>query len=270
MLALNLGGRDYPWLSPPILVLFALAAGVGMGFVWRLLTAPEPLIPIDILRNPSVRCCVVAHAFGWGSIIGLNIFLPMYLQNVVGLSATNAGLSLMMLMLALNVSAGLSGYLLGRMIRYKTVPIVALLLAIASTAALAWWVDQLSLLWFELLLTLIGLGFGPLPGLTQVALQNSVARHQLGISVGTMNFTRNLVATILVALFGAIVAGSATIGGAPAPGSLGGVLDHDAALAAEAFRRVFFTAAGTLTVALVAILLLEEKPLQTGAVPETK
>ena len=107
MLALNLGGRRYSWASPPILLLFAMPLVVGAQFVWRLKTAPEPLIPIDILRNPTVRCCVAAHAFGWGSIIGLNIFLPMYLQNVVGLSATSAGLSLMVLMIALNTSAGL-------------------------------------------------------------------------------------------------------------------------------------------------------------------
>ena len=41
-------------------------------------------------------------------------------------------------------------------------------------------------------------------------------------------------------------------------------------LAAEAFRRVFFAVAGTLTVALIAILLLEEKPLQTGVEQETR
>jgi EmrB/QacA subfamily drug resistance transporter len=270
MLALNLGGRNYPWLSPPILTLFLLAAAVGVGFVWRLRTAPEPLIPIDILRNPSARCCVAVHSFGWGSIIGLNIFLPMYLQNVVGLSATTAGLSLMVLMIALNTSAGLSGYFLGRMVHYKLLPILGAVVAVGATTALAWWVDRLSLFWFELLLILIGLGFGPMPGLAQVAMQNSVGRHQLGIAVGTMNFTRNLLATILVALFGAIVAGSAAIVSASTPGALGGVLDADAALAAEAFRRVFFADAATLTVALVAILLLEEKPLQSDVVPETK
>jgi MFS family permease len=180
----------------------------GIGFVLRLMTAPEPLIPIDVLLNPTVCCCVVAHAFGWGSIVGLNIFLPMYLQNVVGLSATNAGLSLMVLMIALNVSAGLSGYMLGRMVRYKLLPLASLVVAIAATA--------------------------------------------------------------VVALFGAIVAGSASVTGAPAPGELGGALSHDAALAAEAFRRVFFTAAGTLTVALIAVLLMEAKPLQTGVEAETK
>ena len=101
----------------------------------RLLTAPEPLIPIAILRDPVVRC-VRRRAFGWGSIIGLNIFLPMYLQNVVGLSPTNAGLSLMVLMVTLNTSAGLSGQVLGRVTHYKALPMAGLVVTIA--AMLSW------------------------------------------------------------------------------------------------------------------------------------
>jgi hypothetical protein len=69
----------------------------------------------------------------------------------------------------------------------------------------------------------------------------------------------------MVAVFGAIVAGFAIK--AAAPGELGGALAQDAALAAEAYRRVFFATAGIMTVALISIILLEEKPLQSG---ETK
>jgi len=259
MLGLNLGGKYYPWASGPIVLLFALALVLGIGFVWRLLTAPEPLIPIAILSDRTVRCCVVAHSFGWSSIVGLNIFLPIYLQNVAGLSATRAGLSLMILMIALNISAGSSSYMLGSFERYKMLPMVAMLVSIASTAALALWVDNLSLFWFEVLLALIGAGFGPMPGLAQVALQNSVGRHQLGISVGTMTFTRNLLATMLVALFGAIVASA-----------LGDAIAPDPALGAQAFRYVFLGITATLTVAFVAIVLIEEKPLQSGVAEETK
>ena len=93
-------------------------------------------------------------------------------------------------------------------------------------------------------------------------------RHQLGIAVGTMNFCRSLLGTMLVAVFGAIVA-APTIERS-SPGTLGGARDLDAVLAAQAFRRVFFAAAGALTIAVVAIALLEEKPLQTDAVADTK
>jgi MFS family permease len=257
MLAINLGGVRYPWTSPPILALFALAAAVGLLFVRRLLTAPEPLIPIAILKNRQVRFATGAHAFGWSSIVALNIFMPQYLQNVIGLTPTGAGLTLVIFMIALNISAGTSGY--------KLLPMAGLAVATCAILVLAWNVDRVSLVWFEVLLVVIGLGFGAMPGLTQVVVQNSVERHQLGISVGTMTFTRNLLATFMVAVFGAIVAGFAIRAGGT--GELGGALTQDAAMAAEAYRQVFFAIAATMTVALISIILIEEKPLQSG---ETK
>src|SRR5262249_52640657 len=74
MLALNVGGKSYSWLSPPVLGLFAAALLIGAAFVVRLLTAPEPLIPLAILTDPIVRWSVIANSFGCASIVGLNIF----------------------------------------------------------------------------------------------------------------------------------------------------------------------------------------------------
>jgi MFS family permease len=188
----------------------------------------------------------------------------MYLQTVVGLTPTTAGLTLIMLMIALNVSAGLSGYVIGRVVHYKLLPMIGLVVAISAILVLAWRVDSLNLITFQILLFLIGTGFGPTPGLSQVALQNSVARHQLGISVGTMTFSRNLLSTFLIAVFGAIVAGVTVRAGQAAPGALGAALTQDAAMAAQAYRLVFFAVAATMALAFVATLLLEEKPLQSG------
>jgi MFS family permease len=251
MLALNMGGVRYPWTSPPVLALIAVALVMGGLFVLRLLTAPEPLIPVAILKHPIVRCAIAANAFGWGSIIGLNIVLPIYLQGVMGLSPTSAGLSLVVLMVALNSSAALAGQVLGRVRHYKLLPMFGLLMSSAAVATLAWQADRMTPFTFELLVVLTGIGFGPLPSLTSVAMQNVVPRHQLGISIGTMTFTRNLYTTMLIAVFGAIV-----LAGASAGPALGG---------AEAYGRAFSVAAASLAVALIAIALMEQKPLQTGA-----
>jgi MFS family permease len=258
MLGLNLAGVRFPWTSLPVVMLFGFALVVGALFVLRLMKAPDPLIPIAILRDPVVRCAVVANAFGWGSIVGLNIFLPSYLQTVAGLTATDAGLSLMVLMVTLNISAGLAGQILGRVTRYKTLPMAALAVTIAAVMILGWRAESLDLWGFEILLILIGAGFGPLPSLTQVAVQNTVPRHQLGISMSTMNFSRNLLATILVAAFGAIVlAGTAAVDqGASAPATA----QH--AAAAQAFARVFYVDAACIAIALIAVVLMAERPLQ--------
>jgi EmrB/QacA subfamily drug resistance transporter len=255
MLAITSGGVRYPWDSGPILGLLAFSLATGALFVVRLMTAPEPLIPITILRDPIVRCAIAANAFGWGGIIGLNIFLPMYLQRVTGLSATAAGLSLMVLMATLNASAGFSSQLIARHTRYKVVPLIGLAVAIASVAWLAWQVRDLNPLGFELLLGILGIGFGPIAPLSTTALQNTVAMHQFGTAIGTLNFTRTLYATILVAVCGALLNDSDAVGGAVAA---------TGPLAASGFRMVFVAAAASLGIAFIATALLEEKPLRTG------
>ena len=263
MLALNLGGVRYAWTSLPVMTLFALAFIMAVCFVARLLTAPEPLIPLSILRHPVVRCAIATNTFGWGAIIGLNIMLPIYLQNAMGLSPTNAGLSLIVFMVSLNASAGLAGQVLGRVRRYKLLPMLFLAVSIGSVATLAWRADSMTPLAFELLLIVTGIGFGPLPSLTSVAMQNVVERHQLGISVGTMTFGRNLYTTILIAVFGAIILAGTPVGEAMGPNAA------PAGQSAHAFGWVFLVAAASLTVALITMLAMEERPLRTGAEPDT-
>ena len=258
MLALNLGGVRYPWLSAPIIALLGGALVLGAGLVARLRTAAEPLIPIAILSDAAARLAILANCAGWGSIIGLNIFLPMYLQNVLGWSATDSGLSLMILMVTLNASAGLSSQLIGRVKHYKLVPSLCLVVGIAALLSLAVSTSQMSSLNFEIILFLIGVGFGPTPPLTQVALQNTVASHHLGSAVGTMNFTRTLAGTIAVAIFGAIVLAGAAAN--PPVAALEQPVMTGASPAA--YSLVFLTAAAALGVTLLALILLEEKPLQ--------
>ena len=122
MLALSMGGVNYPWLSAPILALFAAALVLGVAFIVRLRTAPEPLIPLSILDDREVRLSVAVNAFGWAPIVGLHIFLPIYLQNIVGMAPASAGLSVLMLAVTLNISAGITGTILPRREHYKTHP----------------------------------------------------------------------------------------------------------------------------------------------------
>jgi predicted MFS family arabinose efflux permease len=261
MLALNLGGVRYAWTSPPVLALLAVALLIGCAFVWRLMTAPEPLIPLSILRDPVARCAFLINGCGWGSIIGLNFFLPMYLQSVVGLSATSSGLSLMVVMFALNFSAGTTGQILGRVRRYKIVPMIGIVISISAVLTLAYFAGEITPFWFEVVIGLMALGFGPIPPLTAVVLQNTVAPHQLGIAVGTMNFNRNLYATMMVASFGAIV-----LAGIPADGT-GSLATGIAQNGVEGFRHIFLAAAASLSLSLLGIILLTEKPLRAGVQP---
>ena len=253
----------YPWASAPILALLSAAVALGVGFVVRLRTAIEPLIPIAILADPAARLAIAAHSFGWGSIITLNVFLPIYLQSALGWSPTSAGLSMVVLMVTLNSSAGLSSQLLGRVRRYKMLPLCFLFAGVGAVVALALYAGSMTSLRFEIILFLIGVGFGPTAPLTQVALQNTVPIHDLGAALGTMNFTRMLIATISVAIFGAILLARAPVG-APA-----GVLSQNflGTASLQAFALVFFAIAATLAASFFALFLLEEKPLEDVRAP---
>ena len=260
MLALNVGGIRYAWSSPAVLTLIGLAVFAAACFVLRLVTAPEPLIPIAILGNPVARYAIMANGFGWGAIIGLNIFLPIYLQTVMGLSAAAAGLSLMALMASVNLSAGLGGQLIGRVERYKRLPMLGLLVAIGALVAMASLSTRLTPAGFEVLLVLIGLGFGQVAPLSTVAMQNAVPPHQFGTAIGTQTFSRNLIGTMLVAVFAAIVAGAGL--GAGSAGPLAGTTPGfgNAALG-TGFSRIFLAAAATMSLSWLCLCLMEEKPL---------
>jgi EmrB/QacA subfamily drug resistance transporter len=251
MLALSMGGVNYPWLSAPILGLFAAALVLGVAFIVRLRTAPEPLIPLSILNDREVRLAVAVNAFGWAPIVGLNVFLPVYLQNVVGMQPASAGLSVLMLAMMLNISAGITGTILPTRVHYKRIPIAGLLLAIAAVLTLAWRATSISLLEFEVLLFLIGCGFGCMPPLAATALQNNVSIHTFGSAVATMQFSRNLLATMLVAIFGVLVLTGMDVAG-------GKAVDQ---YSVDGFVRVFLAVAASFAISLVAIVLLREKPL---------
>jgi EmrB/QacA subfamily drug resistance transporter len=258
MLALNLGGVRYPWLSSTVLGLLGGALFLGAVLVVRLLTATEPLIPITVLSDRAARLAIAAHSFGWGGIVSLNVFLPMYLQSTLGWSATSAGLSLIILMVTLNTSAGLSSQLLGRVQHYKLLPMCCLFVGIGAVVALGLAARHMTSRTFEIILFLIGAGFGPTAPLTQVALQNAVPPHDLGAALGTMNFARTLIGTILVAIFGAVVLAHAPVGAA------GGVLSRSflGGPSVARFSFVFLAIGATLALAFLSMMLLEEKPLE--------
>jgi EmrB/QacA subfamily drug resistance transporter len=250
MLALSMGGVSYPWDSLPIGALLATAVLLGIAFIVRLRTAPEPLIPLAILGDQQARRAIAANAFGWAPVVGLNIFLPIYLQNIIGLEPAIAGLSVLMLAMMTNISAGVTGTILPRQVHYKRIPIAGMAVAIATVLAMAWRARSMTLIEFEAWLFVLGCGFGCMPPLAATALQNNVSIHTFGSAVATMQFSRNLFATMLVAVFGVLVLVNAS-------GPAGGHYSVDG------FVRVFLAVAASFAVSLAAIILLDEKPLET-------
>ena len=263
MLALTWGGRRYGWVSPQIVALCCVSAALWVLFAWRMTTAEEPFIPLSVLRDGAMRGGTGAAFFAVGTVIALTIILPLYAQVALGLSVLGSAGAIIALQGGATVTSIVGGRLLVRFTHYKRVPLVGLLLSIAALVPLALAPTGFSPAAALGLITLAGVGMGPMFPFTIVVVQNAVALHQLGIATGTMNFFRALGSTFIVTGFGAIV-----LTGAPAMrGGMSAGVVLAATDATEAFRWVFAAAIVCLVIAFACILALEERPLRGAGAP---
>src|SRR5215831_14388682 len=82
LIALTSGGTRIPWTSPVIFALTAGSLAIGFAFMWWLKLAPEPFLPLTVLRNPVMRDGTAATASMMGAVLGLTVYMPFYFQAV--------------------------------------------------------------------------------------------------------------------------------------------------------------------------------------------
>jgi MFS family permease len=266
LIALTSGGTRVPWISSTIFVLVLASLVLSLAFVWWLRLAPEPFLPLTVLRNPVMRAGTAATSWMLGAVLGLTVYLPLYFQVVHKLSATQAGFALIPIVVMTTPGSMLSGRSMMHLRRYKTSAIVGATIAIATVTVLCVWPDM-PLHGVVIALTLIGFGAGTVYPVATVSIQNAVPTHQVGTATGAMNFFRALASTLAVAIMGAILL--AGLGAAPERGTGVELLVETAGAAgidmAAVFRFVFVAADIFLIAALAAVLLMEERPLRGPA-----
>jgi EmrB/QacA subfamily drug resistance transporter len=272
LIALTSGGTRVPWMSPTIFTLVAVSLALGLAFVWWLRRAPEPFLPLAVLQNPVMRSGTAATSWMMGAVLGLTVFMPLYFQVVHKLSATDAGLALIPIVLMTTPGSMLSGRSMMYLRHYKVSAIAGAVLAIASVTALVAW-PAMPLYGVVIALTLIGFGAGTVYPVATVSIQNAVPMHQVGTATGAMNFFRALTSALAVAIMGAILL--TALGATPERGGSGVERLVETAGAAgidmaAMFRWVFLAADMFVVAALAAVLVMEERPLRgpaTEAVP---
>jgi EmrB/QacA subfamily drug resistance transporter len=263
LLALSWGGRKFDWISGEIAVLFVISAVLWALFAWRLKTTPEPFLPLAVLGNPVVRCAALAGACAMATLVGMTIFVPLYFEVMLHLSASESGMALIPLMSATVLFSVISGRLMVHIRHYKRTPLIGLTGAIAGLAGLAAWPTSLTTWHVLVLLALIGSGLGTVFPVSTVCMQNAVTQHQMGVATGVANFFRALFSALVVAVLGAIVMGG--LGGGT--GMSMETLAHAASAHALgiAFRTVFVACAVVLCCGMVLMIAMEERELKGPA-----
>ena len=268
LLALSWGGRRFDWISGPIGALLLGSAILWGLFAWRLVSTREPFLPLAVLANPVVRCAALAGSCNMGVLVGMTIFVPLYFEVVLHLSASESGLALIPLMGTAVVSSTWTGRLMTHVVHYKRMPLIGLTLAILSLGPLAIWPSELSTALVLLLLTLIGAGLGTVFPVSTVCMQNAVTRTQMGIATGAANFFRALFSALVVAVLGAIVLGG-----------LGGVTGMSVEMLARAasahelsfaFRFVFLACALVLAFGMAFLIAMEQRVLKGPTPPRRR
>lgn len=256
LLALNWGGSAYPWASREILGLLACSAAFWFAFALRLMRAAEPLISLEVLSNPIVLAGTASMFLLQAANIGLSVYLPVYLQSIIGLSVSQSGLAMLGLLLGTVAGATFSGRTIPRFFHYKRIAMVGVLFAIVCLGVLSLVAGRASLLVVELLTICIGLGSGTTFPVATVSVQNAVDRAHLGVATGVLTFLRSLGSALGVAMLGAVALGY----GLPLAGE--GVPAAGQIVSATPFMMIFLAAAITLVLALITLALMPEKSLR--------
>ena len=209
ILACSWGGSTYPWDSPQVLGCFALAA-VGLGlFILVERRSAQPLFDLTLFANPTFRWSVLALLFFGGTFLGSVMFLPLYLVQVKGFSASNSGLALTPLTFGTMAGSLLAGQLATRFGRYKPMLLVS---SVGSVVLFLVFHEVLRVdtpLWQVLvLMVLLGFVFGPSMPLYGMAVQNSVSRERIGTASSATQFFRQVGSTVAVALLGTVLSGA--------------------------------------------------------------
>jgi EmrB/QacA subfamily drug resistance transporter len=262
LLASIWGGGRYAWDSPTIAALLAATGALAAALFVRERRAPDPIVPLHLLRTRTVALVSVALFLATAALFSITVFVPLFLQTTTGATPTEAGLLLVPAMLGITVSTTLAGRRISRTGRYKRFPVAGLALMTAALAGLAALSAEPSRLATGLGLVVFGLGFGMVTQVLVTAVQNAVERRELGVATATAGFFRALGGAIGAAVLGAVFAAQ-TGHGATDRGAtgLGHVLRADVI---DGVQAVFLVAAPLAALALVAVLALTETPLSVA------
>jgi EmrB/QacA subfamily drug resistance transporter len=205
LLGLVWGGRDYPWGSSQVIGALLAAAGLLAAFGVIERRVREPILPFDLLRNPTVAASVACMGLVGAAMFGTISFVPLFVQGVIGTSATSSGIVLTPLMLGAVTTSFLSGQIVSRTGRYRPNTLLGPL--ILGAGALLLWRMGVRTTNGQAARNMViaGIGLGMMMQIFVLSVQNSVTRAAMGTATALTQFSRSIGATLGVTLMGVII-----------------------------------------------------------------
>lgn len=216
LLALSLGHTEetvtaggWTWGSWQILGLFALSAASAVVFVMIERRAASPILDLRLFKIRTFAVGSVASFVAGCAFLGAIVFLPLFMVNVVGLSATSSGLTTTPLTFGIVTANILSGQLVSRLGSYKGLLIGSLVVLVVGFALLVLTLDlEATQASVSAKMVILGIGLGPSIPLFTLAIQNAVEPQQIGVATAAATFSRSMGATVGLAVVGTVFATS--------------------------------------------------------------
>jgi EmrB/QacA subfamily drug resistance transporter len=205
LLAFTWAGSTYTWTSPEVLGLFAWSLFAIMAFLFVEMRVPQPVVDPKLFTNRIFSVSITVTFLIGAAMFGGIYYIPLFVQGVVGTSATTSGAIITPLMLTAIIGSVLSGQIVSRWGRYKWLAITGLLLMIAGSMLLLR-LDVSSQYGDVLVAMLVmggGLGLGM--ALYTIVVQNAVPQSQIGQATSGLTLFRQLGATIGLAVMGSFM-----------------------------------------------------------------
>lgn len=206
MLALSWGGVDYPWLSVTIIGMFVFSVVMGILFIFVEKRSEVPLLPLSLFKNSIVAFSdIVVFLTGIG-MFGAIIFIPLYFQGVLGVSATTSGSFLTPMMMGVVFGGLISGQVLSRAGgHYRIQGMAGLAFIAAGMFLLSRMTEETAYSAAIVNIVITGFGLGITMPIYMIAVQNAVPYKMLGVGTSSIAFVRSIGGTVGLAIFGSVL-----------------------------------------------------------------
>ncbi|BCL79435.1 MFS transporter [Ktedonobacteria bacterium brp13] len=205
LLGLTWGGQTYPWNSIEVIGALVAAVVLFVGFFFVERSAAEPVLPLDLFKN-RVFANVSILSLGVGAtLLSLAYYLPLFLQGVLGESATNSGAVITPMTVSIVIGSVLGGLLVGRTGRYQWLTIIGAVLLTIGAFFFSRMTATTTLLQATIFMVCVGFGLGLFFSILTLAVQNALPRTRLGVGTAATRYLQQIGNTLGVAIVGTVV-----------------------------------------------------------------
>jgi hypothetical protein len=174
-------------------------------FIWIESRVADPIVPLGVFRNRTISISILGSVAQSMGLFATVVFIPLFVQGVLGASATVSGSVMIPLTSAMLVASIANGYLLARMGRYRAFTVAGFTVGAAGLFVLGSMGQNTSVTLIMALMLVLGFSIGFVGPTLTLASQAAARSGEIGVVTSLLQFARQMGNTIGTAIFGTVL-----------------------------------------------------------------